>query len=121
MRRRTLFPIVLVAGVLVAGFHVGPAATDAVPVPQPLKSAERITCAANRHFLLRTDAERAQIQIGNRRLELQRAPSAISQRYRSEEATLMLDGEFIAFVPKGDAGWTDCRHARIAPASIPKG
>lgn len=117
MRRRAFFSIVLIAG-----FHAGPAAASATaPVVQPLKSAERITCSGNRQFLLQSDTKRAQIQIGTRRLELWRAPSAISKRYRSDEATLMLDGDFIAFVPTGDAGWTDCRRARIASTSMPKG
>ncbi|WP_169795089.1 hypothetical protein [Novosphingobium barchaimii] len=45
----------------------------------------------------------------------------MGHQYQSAQATLILDGDFIAFVPKDDAGWQDCRVATTIPASAPNG
>ncbi|PZU07385.1 MAG: hypothetical protein DI606_16615 [Sphingobium sp.] len=114
MRRRALYSFAATAA-LFAG------AVAPLALAQPLALAERITCAVGKQFLLRTGAAGAQVQIGTRKLTLPRKPSAISERYAGNEGTLMLDGEFVAFVPKGDAGWRDCRRSKIVQASSPKG
>ncbi|MBB3941450.1 hypothetical protein GGR39_003127 [Novosphingobium fluoreni] len=114
MRPRALYPLAATAALL-AG-TIAPLA-----LAQPLAPAERITCSGGRQFLLRTSTNGARVQIGTRQLNLPRKPSALSERYAGTEGTLMLDGEFVAFVPKGDAGWKDCRRSKIIPASSPKG
>jgi hypothetical protein len=90
-------------------------------VAQPLAPAERITCAGGRQFLLQTGADGARVQFGVRHLKLPRKPSALSERYAGSEGTLMLDGEYVAFVPRNDAGWKDCRRSKVIPASVPNG
>lgn len=114
MRRRALYSLAATAALLAGA--IAPLA-----LAQPLTAAERITCAGGKQFLLRTSTNGARVQIGTRQLNLPRKPSALSERYGSNEGTLMLDGEFVAFVPKGDAGWRDCRRSKIVPASSPKG
>lgn len=114
MRRRALYSLAATAA-LFAG------AVAPLALAQPIAPAERITCAGGRQFLLRTSTNGARVQIGIRQLNLARKPSALSERYGSAEATLMLDGEFVAFVPKGDVGWKDCRRSKIVQASSPKG
>jgi hypothetical protein len=114
MRRRALYSLVATAALL-----AGVAAP--IALAQPLAPAERITCAGGRQFLLQTGADGARIQIGTRQLKLPRKPSSLSERYANAEGTLMLDGEFVAFVPRDDAGWKDCRRSKIIPASSPNG
>ncbi|WP_159981112.1 MULTISPECIES: hypothetical protein [unclassified Novosphingobium] len=114
MRRRALYSLAVTAALL-AG------AAAPLALAQPRAPAERITCAGGRQFLLQTGASSARIQIGARQLKLPRKPSSLSERYAGSEGTLMLDGDFVAFVPRGDAGWQDCRRAKIIPASSPKG
>jgi hypothetical protein len=114
MRRRALYSLATTAA-LFAG------AVAPLALAQSLAPTERITCAGGRQFLLRTSTDGARLQIGTRQLNLPRKSSALSERYGSNEGTLMLDGEFVAFVPKGDAGWRDCRRSKIIPASSPEG
>jgi hypothetical protein len=114
MRRRALPSFTAIVFLL-----AGAAASHAVA--RPLAPAERVTCAGGRQFLLQTGADGAQIQIGSQQLNLPRKPSALSERYANAKGTLMLDGNFVAFVPRGDAGWKDCRRSKIIPASSPKG
>jgi hypothetical protein len=114
MRRRALYFLTATAA-LFAG------ASAPLALAQPPAPAERITCANGRQFLLQTGANSARIQIGARQLKLPRKPSALSERYAGSEGTLMLDGDFVAFVPQDDAGWQDCRRAKIIPASSPTG
>jgi len=113
MRPRALYSLAGTAALLTGA--IAPLA-----VAQPLAPTERITCAGGRQFLLRPGADSAQVQIGTRQLTLPRKPSTLSERYAGNEGTLMLDGEFVAFVPKGDAGWRDCRRSKIIAASSPK-
>lgn len=114
MRRRALYSLIATAALL-----AGVAAP--IALAQPLAPAERITCAGGRQFLLRTGADGARIQIGTRKLKLPRKPSALSERYSSAKGTRMLDGAFVAFVPRDDAGWKDCRRSKIIPAAAPAG
>lgn len=114
MRRRALYSLIATAALL-----AGVAAP--IALAQPLAPAERITCAGGRQFLLWTGADGARIQIGTRQLKLPRKLSSLSERYANAEGTLMLDGEFVAFVPRDDAGWKDCRRSKIIPASSPNG
>jgi hypothetical protein len=114
MHRRALYFVTATAALF-----VGVAAP--IALAQPLAPAERITCAEGRQFLLRTGADDARIQIGTRQLKLPRKPSTLSERYGSAEGTLMLDGAFVAFVPRDDAGWKDCRRSKIIPAAAPAG
>lgn len=78
-------------------------------------------CAGGRQFLLQAEHKHARVRLGERQIDLVRRPSSMGQQYYGPEATLILDGDFVAFVPKGDAGWQDCRVGTTIPASAPSG
>lgn len=65
--------------------------------------------AAGKSFSITIDSRRAVVKIGQRRMSLLRKDRPPGQYYRSEDAALIIDGNFIAFVPKGDESWRDCR------------
>jgi hypothetical protein len=115
MRRAAFHSLVLLA-------VLGSAAVTSFPATaQPGKAPVQVQCAGGRQFLLQAEQRRAQVRLGERQLELVRKPSSIGQQYHSPQATLIQDGDFIAFIPKDDASWQDCRVARTIPASAPNG
>ncbi|WP_022681616.1 hypothetical protein [Sphingobium bisphenolivorans] len=97
--RLPLLPPVLAP--LLALFPLASAAAE-------VKGDHQVQCAEGRNFLLRIDGARAQVQLDGDRLTLARAPSSLGEQFRSAQATLIIDGSFVAFVPKGDMGWRDC-------------
>jgi hypothetical protein len=115
MRRAASHSLVLLA-------VLGSAAVTTISASaQPNKAPVQVQCAGGRQFLLQAEQRRAQVRVGQRQLNLVRRPSSMGQQYHSPQATLILDGDFIAFVPKNDAGWQDCRVATTIPASAPNG
>mgnify|MGYP003582730600 CR=1 FL=1 len=81
----------------------------------PLTSAQarmgdwvHVECAEGRSFELLISQEHAVVELKRRRLVLQRRPSSIGQQYRTREVTLIIDGDFVAFVPDDDLDWRDC-------------
>jgi hypothetical protein len=69
----------------------------------------QVRCQGGRHFLLRFDAQRATVIAEKRRFEMRRKESPLGQYYHDRETTLIIDGNFVAFVPKDDWGWQGCR------------
>ncbi|MCC4252778.1 hypothetical protein LL251_10170 [Sphingobium naphthae] len=69
----------------------------------------RVQCAEGRAFLLRLYHKQAKVLVGNRRLDLRRKPSPLGRYYSNAEAALIVDGDFVAFVPKKDRQWRNCR------------
>ncbi|AXB75522.1 hypothetical protein TQ38_018595 [Novosphingobium sp. P6W] len=115
MRRAASYSLVMLIGLGAATSM--PISTSA----QPTKAPVQVQCAGGRQFLLQAEQRRARVRVGERQLNLVRKSSLMGQQYHSPQATLILDGDFIAFVPKDDAGWQDCRVARTIPASAPNG
>ena len=115
MRRAASHSLVLLA-------VLGSAAVATIPASaQPTKAPVQVQCAGGRQFLLQAEHKHARVGVGERQIDLVRTPSSMGRQYQNAQATLILDGDFIAFVPKDDAGWQDCRVARTIPASAPNG
>lgn len=68
-----------------------------------------VQCAAGKSFTVQISARRAIVQVGQRRMSLPQEDMPLGQYYRNADAALVIDGAFVAFVPKGDSGWRDCR------------
>lgn len=81
------------------------------PISAETRAADgvEVVCAGGRGFLMRPDAERATVEIKGRQILLERQPLPIGTYYRNRQAALVIDGDFVAFVPRGDTGWRDCR------------
>jgi hypothetical protein len=77
--------------------------------PAETKAQVRVRCEDGRYFLLRLDPQRATVIAEKRRFEMRRKESSLGQYYRGDKATLIIDGNFVAFVPSDDWGWKDCR------------
>ncbi|MCI4592546.1 hypothetical protein MOK15_21030 [Sphingobium sp. BYY-5] len=73
------------------------------------KAQIRVRCEGGRYFLLRLDPQRATVVAEKRRYEMRRKVSSLGQYYHSTEATLIIDGNFVAFVPREDWDWQGCR------------
>ncbi|QHD65931.1 hypothetical protein GS397_01825 [Sphingobium yanoikuyae] len=69
----------------------------------------RIHCENGRYFLLGFAPRRATVIAEKRRYEMRRKESSLGQYYHSTEATLIIDGDFVAFVPRDDWDWQGCR------------
>ena len=78
---------------------------------RPRVDVVRVKCAGDRHFLLRLQTQSAEVVVDGRSFDLLRRPSSLGY-YRSREATLIIDGDFFAFVPRGDFGWQNCHVER---------
>ena len=77
--------------------------------PAQTKAQIRVRCEGGRYFLLRLDPQHATVIAEKRRFEMRRKISSLGQHYRGDKATLIIDGNFVAFVPQGDWDWRDCR------------
>lgn len=85
------------------------AALSSGPVLAKTEAAIRVQCAGDRQFLLHLDRQRARVMFDNRQRDLRREPSSLSRKYAAEGATLIIDGDFVAFVLRDDLDWRDCR------------
>jgi hypothetical protein len=85
--------------------------------PAQTKAQIRVRCEGGRHFLLHFDPQRAIVIAEKRRLEMRRKISSLGQYYHSDKATLIIDGNFVAFVLSGDWDWKDCRFDRSSGPS----
>ena len=68
-------------------------------------------CSDGRSFTVRRDDERASIQYADGRYSLSRRPSSIGTKYASPEATLIIDGDFAAFVTETVVDLEGCHEA----------
>lgn len=76
-----------------------------------------VECAAGRGFEFLLGKEHAVVELEDRRLILHRRPSSLGQQFRTNEATLIIDGDFVAFVLEDDLEWQDC-HIVVRPPGI---
>lgn len=67
-----------------------------------------VQCAAGRRFTLHVDDARATIIWTEGRLTLERRTLSLGRYYRGPTAALIIDGDYVSFVPKGDRNWRDC-------------
>ncbi|MFB9051297.1 hypothetical protein ACFFV8_21575 [Sphingobium indicum] len=85
------------------------AATPAPAGAQGPATDMEVRCAAGRRFFLRADADRATIVWKDGQLTLERGALPLGLYYRSPRAALIIDGDYVSFVPRGDRNWRDCR------------
>jgi hypothetical protein len=80
---------------------------------QPVEAAGRleVRCAEGRAFFAERDEKYAVVTYEGRRIILTRRPLELGSYYRSEEAVLIVDGDFVAFIPEHDRSWRECRLA----------
>ncbi len=84
--------------------------TSAAPgVSDAADAGIEVRCAGGRSFVVQVEPARAVVTMGPQRISLPRRQMPLAQYYRSDEAALVIDGAFVAFVPKGDESWRDCR------------
>jgi hypothetical protein len=98
---RPLFALGLAASAL--------AALSGAPAMAKAPEDIRVQCAGGRHFQLRLDPQRARVIFDNRLLDLRRKPSSLGKQYHARDATLIIDGDFVAFVLRDDLDWRECR------------
>lgn len=85
----------------------------AVSIATPASAKQSIStipvaCAGGRTFALQLTARRATVLLDGRQLRLTRSSSALGKRYRSSDAALINDGDFVGFVLEDDIAYEDC-------------
>lgn len=71
-----------------------------------------VRCAAGRGFSIRFSKHHVTVSLdGGQVLRLARRASSLGKQYSTHDATLIIDGDFVAFVMKDDLGFEDCRLA----------
>ncbi|AJR23795.1 MULTISPECIES: hypothetical protein [Sphingobium] len=88
---------------------VAAAATLAPAGAQRPDADMEVQCAAGRRFSVRADADRATVVWKDGQLTLKRGAISLGRYYRSPRAALIIDGDYVSFVPRGDRNWRDCR------------
>lgn len=67
-----------------------------------------VACAGGRTFALQLTARRATVMMDGRQLRLTRSSSVLGRRYRSSDAALIIDGDFVGLVLEDDLAFKDC-------------
>ena len=71
--------------------------------------AQRYQCAGGRTFDVIRSGQIAIVRLGERIYNLQAKPGSIGERYTDRHATLIIDGDFAAFVATDEMQPSDCR------------
>jgi hypothetical protein len=74
--------------------------------PETLRST--YVCSDGRSFTVVRDAQHATVQFADGRYRLVRRSSSIGPKYASNDATLLIDGDFAAFVTKSVTNLESC-------------
>jgi hypothetical protein len=67
-----------------------------------------VVCAGGRSFQIEAREKVARIFLDGRELRLTRRASSLGQQYRSSDAALIIDGDYVAFVLNDDLAYEDC-------------
>ena len=84
------------------------ASTGPQPPMAPLSAEYLVQCAMGRSFRFTADARQALVEIGARKMILARTDLPLGEYFRGKDCALIIDGDFVAFVPRGDERWRDC-------------
>ena len=89
----------------------------AVPVQGRTPSAASFTCAADHSFQVtyRARGRVAAVRTPTKEYLLDRKPGNLGQRFSSSQATLIIDGDFAAFVAEEAGEYSQCRSAALEP------
>lgn len=77
-------------------------------IPAEAKEPIQIRCAQGRGLSIEIGGDRAIASFEGRKLTLPRRPAPLGMYFRSDKGALVIDDNFVAFVPKGDPNWRDC-------------
>lgn len=83
-------------------------------IPAEAKEPIQIRCAQGKSLSIEIEGDRAIASFEGRKLTLPRRPTLLGMYFRSDKGALVIDDNFVAFVPKGDTNWRDCE---ISPPS----
>ena len=72
-------------------------------------------CAGGRSFSVASDEKKAIVTASGTHYELRWRPSSIGKRYAARDATLILDGDFAAFVSRTAIDFDLCRSRPSGP------
>ena len=86
------------------------AACSAVAAPRLTSSIYR--CHDGQRFSVDRNSQTALIRYANNRYSLSRRPSSLGVKYSSAEATLIIDGQFAAFVTETVMDLENCYEAK---------
>ncbi len=67
-----------------------------------------VVCAGGRSFQMEAREKVARIFLEGRELRLTRRASSLGQQYRSSDAALIIDGDYVAFVLNDDLAYEEC-------------
>ena len=76
---------------------------------KPRDEPTMVGCAGGRSFQIEAREKVARIFLDGRELLLTRRASSLGQQYRSGDAALIIDGDYVAFVLNDDLAYEDCR------------
>lgn len=95
------------AGVIfVAGICAGSQAYT-----QPMVDVAHYDCPASQDLSVHRSAHVAQVSLGGRTYVLKRKPSSIGDKYLTQKAALIIDGDSAVFVADGHLDLGTCRRA----------
>ncbi|SEK04016.1 hypothetical protein SAMN05518849_13213 [Sphingobium sp. AP50] len=104
-----LLPILML--ILLLGAGVQPVAAQmAGPARSGVQGGNQtVQCANARRFFIRVAEKHAVVTFGPRQITLPQQDFKLGRYFSSRDAALIVDQEFVAFVPRGDEGWKECR------------
>ena len=73
---------------------------------QPREQPTMVVCAGGRNFQMEAREKLARIFLDGRQVRLTRR--SLGQQYRSSDAALIIDGDYVAFVLNNDLAYEDC-------------
>jgi hypothetical protein len=71
--------------------------------------AQHYRCAGGRTFDVIRSGQIAIVRLGERIYNLQAKPGSVGERYTDRQATLIIDGDFAAFVANDETQLSECR------------
>lgn len=72
-----------------------------------------VRCASGRSFRFSVADDVAIVEFENESLRLRRRDFSLGEYFGSDDGALVIDGDFVAFVPRDDRGWRDCLIVRM--------
>lgn len=76
------------------------------------QSDQTVLCANERRFFIHFKGDLAVVTFGPRQISLPRQELRLGRYFSNEDGALLIDGQYVAFVPRGDESWTECGLAR---------
>jgi hypothetical protein len=94
---------------LSAALLIAAATACSLDAPASSDPAQRYLCAGGRTFDIIRSGEVAIVRLGERTYNLHAKRGSLGERYTDRRATLIIDGDFAAFVANDETQLSDCR------------